>query len=149
MQCSNILANSGQHYQGLNKWEWVERGTICIHTMLYCVHTVENTFLVSIELWSFKVTRVHKHKPCTRVFPQLVFSSPKLKLVCQLLWSVTLLLIVISAIGLQPLSLKTYAARFSTLLFAEELQMEVDMREFDMERVRILLCWSDVLIVSR
>ena len=103
----------------------------------------------------YSVTRVCKHKPCTRVFLQLVLSSPKLKLVYQLLWSVTLLLTVISAIGLlmflsmQPLSLKTYAARFSTLLFAEELQMEVDMREFDMERVRILFCWSDVLIVSR
>lgn len=55
---------------------------------------------------------------------------------------------MISAIGLQPLFLKTYAATFSTLLFAEELQMEVDMREFDMERVRILFCWLDVLIVS-
>ena len=38
---------------------------------------------------------------------------------------------------MQPLSLKTYAARFSALLHAEELQMEVDMREFDMERVRV------------
>ena len=42
-------------------------------------------------------------------------------------------------LSMQPLSLKTYAARFSTLLFAEELQMEVDMREFDMERVRIFV----------
>jgi len=40
----------------------------------------------------------------------------------------------------EPLSLKTYAARFSTLLFAEELQMEVDMREFDMERVNMNVC---------
>ena len=40
-------------------------------------------------------------------------------------------------LSMQPLSLKTYTARFSTLLYAEELQMEVDMREFDMERVRI------------
>ena len=36
----------------------------------------------------------------------------------------------------QPVNLKNYAARFSTLLYAEELQMEIDMREFDMEGVR-------------
>lgn len=39
-------------------------------------------------------------------------------------------------VPIQPLSLKNYAAMFSTLLYAEELQMEVDMREFDMERVK-------------
>lgn len=40
----------------------------------------------------------------------------------------------------EPLSLKNYAARFSTLLYAEELQMEIDMREFDMESVRMNVC---------
>ena len=38
---------------------------------------------------------------------------------------------------LQPLSLKNYAARFSTLLYAEELQMEIDMRQFDIDSVRL------------
>lgn len=40
----------------------------------------------------------------------------------------------------EPLNLKTYAARFSTLLHAEELQIEVDMREFDMEGVNMNVC---------
>ena len=31
--------------------------------------------------------------------------------------------------------MKNYQARFSTVLSAEELQMELDMREFDLERV--------------
>ena len=42
----------------------------------------------------------------------------------------------IMLVPIQPLSLKNYAARFSALLYGEELQMEVDMREFDMERVK-------------
>lgn len=40
----------------------------------------------------------------------------------------------------EPLMLKNYAARFSTLLYAEELQMEIDMREFDMEGVNMNVC---------
>ncbi|XP_074610550.1 RNA helicase Mov10l1-like isoform X2 [Acropora palmata] len=40
----------------------------------------------------------------------------------------------------EPLSLKNYAARFSTLLYAEELQMEIDMRQFDIDSVSMNVC---------
>lgn len=51
---------------------------------------------------------------------------------------------------LQPLTMNNYQARFSTLLYAEELQQEMDMREFDLERVSLvrtnkLLVWANIV----
>lgn len=37
----------------------------------------------------------------------------------------------------QPLSSENYAARFSALLHLEEIQQEIDIREYDMEHVGI------------
>jgi hypothetical protein len=37
----------------------------------------------------------------------------------------------------QPPMMQTHAVRFSALLYAEELQMELDMREFDLQHVNI------------
>ena len=52
--------------------------------------------------------------------------------------------------SLQPLLLQNYQARFSTLLFAEELQMELEMRQFDMERVgHWILYYSFCLKISK
>ena len=36
---------------------------------------------------------------------------------------------------LQPLSIRNYEERFSALLHAEEVQMELEMREFDLQQV--------------
>ena len=38
---------------------------------------------------------------------------------------------------LEPLSFETYQEHFSTLLYCEELQMEVNIRQFDMYSVSI------------
>ena len=37
----------------------------------------------------------------------------------------------------QPLSVENYTARFSSLLHLEEIQQEIDIREYDMEHVGI------------
>jgi len=37
----------------------------------------------------------------------------------------------------QPLSVKNYTARFSALLYLEEIQQEIDIREYDMNQVGI------------
>lgn len=41
---------------------------------------------------------------------------------------------------LEPLSMSNYVDRFHTLLFTEEVQMEIEMREFDMQRVVMHPC---------
>ena len=38
---------------------------------------------------------------------------------------------------LQPLSIDNYTVRFATLLHLEEIQQEIDIREYDMEHVGI------------
>lgn len=38
---------------------------------------------------------------------------------------------------IEPLSMRNYKERFSTLLHAEEVQMELEMREFDLEQVSL------------
>lgn len=40
-----------------------------------------------------------------------------------------------SFFALQPLSLENHRSKLDTLLFVEEIEMEEEMRQFDMEKV--------------
>lgn len=48
---------------------------------------------------------------------------------------------------LKELCAKNYAARFSVLLHLEEIQQEIDIREYDMERVKLKFVVQSFLLL--